>query len=291
MGDASFAGTDVEHLEGRLDEIQFCFGCHEVLARSNRGALDLLEAGAQILLFFCQRLSARFPFVTTRLRVLGARSHALGIGLGLGYDSFPLTEFRCDLFVPSFPCFGIGPKFRNAVLEIPHLVGHPPRLVGQPLKLSGSGKAHTRKGSSDRRIHAVAILCLCLGCVRYLNRAYPCLRYHWPVAKRASPVHGLNVVLQQLRLQHADKKSPSEVTQAEIELLLARIASLTETLGDSTQSAETFRVAARLLLADVAMVTAHFRSDSNALSERVTRALEDAQLALEHAADAPAPER
>ncbi len=127
--------------------------------------------------------------------------------------------------------------------------------------------------------------------MRYLNRAYPCLRYHQLVAEHASPVHGLSAVLQQLRLQHADRKSPSEVTHAEIELLLARIALLTETLGGAAQSTETFRAAARLLLADVAMVTAHFRGDTNALSERLTRALEDAQLALERAADAPAPER
>lgn len=79
--------------------------------------------------------------------------------------------------------------------------------------------------------------------------------------------------------------------QAEIELLLARIASLSETLGNATQSTETFRVAARLLLADVAMVTAHFRGNSNTLSERLTRALEDAQLALERTVDASAPER
>ena len=111
------------------------------------------------------------------------------------------------------------------------------------------------------------------------------------MAQHASPVHGLSAVLQQLPLQHADRKSPSEVTQAEIELLLARVASLSETLGGATQSTETFRTAARLLLADVAMVTAHFRGDSNTLSERLTRALEDAQLALERTVDPPAPER
>ena len=111
------------------------------------------------------------------------------------------------------------------------------------------------------------------------------------MAEHASPIHALSAVLQQLRLQHADRKSPSEVTQAEIDLLLARIASLSETLGGAAQSTETFRIAARLLLADVAMVTAHFRGSTNMLSERLTRALEDAQLALARAAEAPAPAR
>lgn len=109
------------------------------------------------------------------------------------------------------------------------------------------------------------------------------------MAERASAAHDLTSLLQQLRLSQADGKSPSEVTQAQVELLLARIASLTDVLRGAAESSGTFRVAARLLLADLAMVAAQFRGNTNARGERLTRALDEARLALEHSADKPVP--
>lgn len=96
----------------------------------------------------------------------------------------------------------------------------------------------------------------------------------------------LAVVLQQLRLQRAEAHSPSEVTQAQVELLLARIASVTDALRGARPS-ETSGAATRLLLADIAMATASFRSHANEVGIRLSRALEDARLALERTADTP----
>ncbi len=104
----------------------------------------------------------------------------------------------------------------------------------------------------------------------------------------ASPVDDLTAVLQRLHLHQAGTRSPSEVTQAQIELLLARIAALTETLRGA-ESNESSRIAARLLLADVAMVAAQFRGNTNALGERLTRVLKNVRLTLESTADKPAP--
>lgn len=111
------------------------------------------------------------------------------------------------------------------------------------------------------------------------------------MAERASAIDRLAALLQQLRLQQADGKLPSEVTQAQVDLLLARIASLTEALRGAAEQNATFRVGARLLLADVAMVAAQFRGNTNAFGERLTRALESAQQALDRPESAPAPER
>ena len=90
----------------------------------------------------------------------------------------------------------------------------------------------------------------------------------------------LSLVLQQLRLQQADGKSPSDVTQAQVELLLARIAALTDELRGAHPS-ETSGATARLLLADLAMAAAQFRGHANELGERLTRALDNARLALD----------
>ena len=108
------------------------------------------------------------------------------------------------------------------------------------------------------------------------------------MAERSSQIDGLTAVLQRLRPHQAGTQSPSEVTQAQVELLMVRIASLTEALRGA-ESNESSRNAARLLLADVAMVASQFRGNTNALDERLTRALENARLALESTGDKPAP--
>jgi hypothetical protein len=108
------------------------------------------------------------------------------------------------------------------------------------------------------------------------------------VAERASQIDGLTALLQRLRLHQAGTQSPSEVTQAQVELLLARIASLTGALSGA-ESNESSRIAARLLLSDVAMVAAQLRGNTNALGERLTRVLENVRLTLESSADKPAP--
>ena len=104
------------------------------------------------------------------------------------------------------------------------------------------------------------------------------------MTQRASPVDDLTAVLERLRLHQAGARSPSEVTQAQVELLLARIASLTDTLR-GTEWNDASRAAARLLLADLAMVEAQFRGNANAIGERLTGTLENVRRILEQTAD------
>ena len=106
------------------------------------------------------------------------------------------------------------------------------------------------------------------------------------MAERALQIDDLTAVLRRLRLHEAGTLSPSEVTQAQVELLLARIASLTETLRGAASN-EASRTAAHLLLADLAMVAAQVRGNTNALGERLTHVLANVRLTLESAADKP----
>lgn len=101
-------------------------------------------------------------------------------------------------------------------------------------------------------------------------------------------IDDLTALLRRLRLHEAGTLSPSEVTQAQVELLLARIASLTETLRGA-ESNEASRTAAHLLLADLAMVAAQIRGNTNALGERLAHVLENVRLTLKRAADTPSP--
>lgn len=109
------------------------------------------------------------------------------------------------------------------------------------------------------------------------------------MAERGSPEDDLTAILQRLRLQQADAQAPPEITRTQIELLLARVAALTDAIRRATSPNGTSRAAFRLLLADLAMVTAQLRGNTTALDERLTRALDDARLALENTADKPAP--
>lgn len=105
------------------------------------------------------------------------------------------------------------------------------------------------------------------------------------MAERGSPDDDLTAILQQIRLQQADNQSPSEITGSQIELLLTRVAALTNALRRAKPANGMSRAASRLLLADLAMVTAQLRANTNALDGRLTRALDDARAALERAAD------
>ena len=116
-------------------------------------------------------------------------------------------------------------------------------------------------------------------------RCHACaVGYYQPVPERTSSIDDLADLLRQLRLQQPGAKSPSEVNQAQTDLLLTRISSLTDTLR-GTDWNDTSRAAARLLLADLAMVTAQFRGHTTAIGDRLARTLENVRAALEPAAD------
>ena len=110
------------------------------------------------------------------------------------------------------------------------------------------------------------------------------LRYHEPVPERSASIDDLTALLQELRLQRAGAQSPAEVTQAQTHLLLARITSLTDTLRGAEWN-DPVRAAARLLLADLAMVAAQLRGNATATGHELTGTLERVRAALERSAD------
>ena len=106
------------------------------------------------------------------------------------------------------------------------------------------------------------------------------------MAEPASSFGDLASVLQQLRLQRPGASSPVEATQAQIELLLTRIASLTEALRGEAPNGSSPEMA-RLLLADLSMVAAQFRGNTTAVGDRLTRVLDDVRAALERTSESP----
>lgn len=100
----------------------------------------------------------------------------------------------------------------------------------------------------------------------------------------ASPAGDLTALLQQLRLQQPGAKSPSEVHRAQTDLLLARISSLTGRLRSDGWD-DSSRAAARLLLADLAMVSAQFRGHATAIGEKLAATLDNVRADLERTAD------
>ena len=104
--------------------------------------------------------------------------------------------------------------------------------------------------------------------------------YHHLVANPLSPIDDLRALLLQLRLPAPDSKTASDAARSQLDLLLARITALTESLRTAPLDGA-FDSAARLLLADLAMVAAQCRGHTSELGERLAHALEHARLALE----------
>jgi hypothetical protein len=100
------------------------------------------------------------------------------------------------------------------------------------------------------------------------------------VPDRARPPDDLTALLERLKLQPAGAASLSEVSRAQLDLLLARIASLTDALRGAP-SDETSRLAARLLLADLSSVAAQFRGRANDIAGALARALDGLSSDLE----------
>ena len=82
------------------------------------------------------------------------------------------------------------------------------------------------------------------------------------------------MLLERLRLPPAGAKPTSDVTLEQVDVLLARIASLTEALRGAAEN-ETTRLASRILIGDLALVVAQFRGRANELTAALTRARDD----------------
>ena len=84
----------------------------------------------------------------------------------------------------------------------------------------------------------------------------------------------LNALLERVALDRAGSRPAEEVTEAQIQHLLARVAALTDALREAEQSSAA-QLASRLLLDDLAVIAAHFRGRANSMEPVLSKALAD----------------
>jgi hypothetical protein len=81
----------------------------------------------------------------------------------------------------------------------------------------------------------------------------------------------LILLLERLRLPSAGERHAPDVALEQVEVLFARIASLTEALRGATED-DIARLGGRMLIGDLALVTAQSRGRTNELVGALTRA-------------------
>ena len=113
-------------------------------------------------------------------------------------------------------------------------------------------------------------------------------QYDPAVSERTSSPDPLAGLLLTLRLQPAGMTSPSEAAHAQLDLLFERVATLSKALRDADGGAIP-RVAARLLLADLAMVAAQLRGHATAHSASLASALENVREILDKTGEGATP--
>jgi hypothetical protein len=84
------------------------------------------------------------------------------------------------------------------------------------------------------------------------------------VADRPLTLGELTELLDRFPLERAGDRTFDEVTDAQVQHQLARIAALTEMLRGATPN-ETAQLASRMLLRDLTAVAAHFRARANTI--------------------------
>ena len=89
----------------------------------------------------------------------------------------------------------------------------------------------------------------------------------------------LTQLLERLTVERAGAQSSSQAGDAQVELLCARVTLLTEALRDA-EASDAARLAARMLLADLAQVTRQFRGRTNSLRASLEAAVDDMRAAL-----------
>lgn len=86
-------------------------------------------------------------------------------------------------------------------------------------------------------------------------------------------------LLERLSVERGAAQSPAQAGDAQVEALAARIQLLTEALRDAEPS-DAARLAARMMLADLAQVTAQFRGRANGIRHSLETAVEEMRAAL-----------
>jgi hypothetical protein len=95
----------------------------------------------------------------------------------------------------------------------------------------------------------------------------------------------LTRLLERFSVEHGRDRTTVQAGDAQVELLIARITLLTEALRHA-EATDAARLAERMLLADLAQVTAQFRGRTNGIRAALETAIEEVRAALE--TDGPA---
>jgi len=109
------------------------------------------------------------------------------------------------------------------------------------------------------------------------------------VAERAFTSDDLAALLERFPLERAGTRPSLEITEFQVQLLLSRIAALTDALRDA-ESDETTRLAHHVLLSDLALVAGQFRGRANGLRASLVETLASLRDTIAHC-EAPAPDR
>jgi DNA anti-recombination protein RmuC len=98
----------------------------------------------------------------------------------------------------------------------------------------------------------------------------------------------LTRLLEQLAIERGQAQTPAQAGEAQVELLAARITLLTEALRGA-EASDAARLAARLLVADLAQLTAQFRARTNGIRASLESAVEEMRAAIGTERAAPDP--
>ena len=107
------------------------------------------------------------------------------------------------------------------------------------------------------------------------------------VAERTFTPDDLAALLERFPGERAGTRLSVEVTEFQVQLLLSRIAALTDALRDA-ESNETTRVAHRILLSDLTLVAGQFRGRANVLRASLVETLASLRETIAHGEAPPA---
>ena len=93
----------------------------------------------------------------------------------------------------------------------------------------------------------------------------------YDVSDREGTPDELTELLERSPLDRAGGRTLEETTEAQVQLLLARLARLTDVLRGAEPNATT-RLAARMLLTDLTAIAAHFRGRANLMRSSLAQA-------------------
>ena len=110
----------------------------------------------------------------------------------------------------------------------------------------------------------------------------------FPVADPLVTADDLTRLLERFTVERGRAQTAAQAGDADIELLVARITLLTEALRDAEET-DAARLAARMLLADLAQVTAQFRGRTNGIRASLEAAVDEMRAALGTDRAAPEP--